>query len=188
MWQSMRSATAVLASMAAFFSADIVQAQVKIIPPITSVRPPVVGPNRQIMPAIRVPSDIDNFIEDYLCRRFRNRVESINVNTNVRGIEVEIEVDSYATFLAAQRELLSLPQLSVYRMRIVCDNLDELIERRMERELGFYVDDVDVDVDHDRRLIDVEVEVRHPWAYNLVHRLIHRMPEFSGYRVRLRFD
>jgi hypothetical protein len=67
-------------------------------------------------------------------------------------------------------------------------DLERHVERTIRRQLGHCVDDVDVDIDNRRCIVEVDAEIRHPSDYHRLLDLLQCMPELRGYQIRLRVE
>ncbi|GIW80910.1 MAG: hypothetical protein KatS3mg105_2717 [Gemmatales bacterium] len=67
-------------------------------------------------------------------------------------------------------------------------DLEDLIECRIERYFGRYVDDVDVDVNYRRGCVEIEVEVCHPYIVPSLQQFVYAMPELRGLRIVFDID
>jgi hypothetical protein len=160
-----------------------------------SNKQPVYPPSDFRQPLILPPqnlnaNDLEDFLEDSSERLFRQLVNDVDVDVNARKrwIEIEIDADHFAGFVQVQNYIRSLPHVAGYQLNFINRNLEDMLERSIKQRLGPLVDDVSVDVDERRRLIEVELELRQFVPFNQVQQAVATLPEVAGYALQLRVE
>jgi hypothetical protein len=153
--------------------------------------PPMVAPpaNARGYPGVAAlrPGDLEKLVERSIRHQLGHCVDDVDADVDARRCLVEVEVDTRdsGAYVAVQRMLSAMPELAGYQVCLKHENLGRYVERTIERQLGHCVDDVDVDVDHRRRCVEVEARIRHSAAHGQVQQLVYSLPELAGYHIRL---